>query len=234
AADLTAADKERFANPRRRFWLTEVELACSHSHLRVLKAIIDSGAPYGLLFEDDVVLSARLPQFLAAFDVAPPPIDIIRLEADLAPLRVSAASPLEIDGVALRQVWSWSSGAAGYIISRRAAQRAVETGSMLAKQTDRVLFNPYEPSLLGEFSMRHADPALCIQSDRLQRIETVAASDLSAGRSRRDAIEGKLRLYRALYTLGEIYERDIRMGVLKAWHQYVGGARKRTIPFEAD
>ena len=57
-----------------------------------------------------------------------------------------------------------------------------------------------------------------------------ADSTLHAARQSRDTVE-RSALLRVLYNLRMRYERDIRMGIPKTWHQYVGGARKRLIPF---
>jgi len=234
-AAISAADRAAYCDPKKFHWLTEVELACSMSHIEALKMIADGTEPFGLIFEDDVVLSARLPGFLASFDAAPPPVDVLRIEADPQPMRVDPAEPLHVGGVALRRVHSWSNGAAGYIVSQRAARRIVETRAMLRVQTDRVLFNPYEFVAREKLVMRHTDPAFCIQADRLERGHgSVAVSDIGKARSHRDEAERAIFPRRILHDLREAYGRDIRIGLQKAWRQYARGARKRIIPFAPD
>jgi glycosyl transferase family 25 len=228
-ADIPEATRRHYCDPRRRFWLTEPELACSLSHIAACEAILASGAPFGAIFEDDVKLSDSLPAFLAAFDAAPPSVDVLRLEADPDPMRVASAKATGLGPVLLQRVHSWSSGAAAYILSRRAAQRVLDSGAMLERQTDRVLFNPYEPFLRG-LAMRHADPALAIQRDRLPG-ESAIASDLGASRSGRSEAERAVFPRRVWHDVREGIDRDIRIGLLKAWHQYASGARKRLIAF---
>ncbi|MEO8882201.1 MAG: glycosyltransferase family 25 protein, partial [Devosia sp.] len=192
-AALSAADKSAYCDPRKFHWLTEVELACSLSHIEALKAIAAGSEPFGLIFEDDVVLSARLPGFLADFDAAPPPVDLLRIEADPDPMRVDPGEPLRVGGIALRRVYSWSNGAAGYIVSQHAARRIVEARAMLSAQTDRVLFNPFEFVAREKLVMRHTDPAFCIQADRLeQNQDGIAISDIGKARSHRDEMERAL------------------------------------------
>jgi len=232
---LLAAHKAEYCDPRKFRWLTEVELACSLSHIEALRSIAVGAERLGLIFEDDVVLSPRLPRFLADFDDTRPAIDIVRLEADPDPMRVDPAEPLHVGDVALRRVHSWSNGAAGYIVSQRAARRIIETGAMLRVQTDRVLFNPYEFIAREKVVMRHTDPALCIQADRLEQSQAgIALSDIGKARSHRHEIERALFPQRILHDLREVLHRDIRIGLQKAWHEHAGGARKQIIPFAAD
>lgn len=232
-AALTAAQRDAHCNPLRRFWLTEAELACSLSHIAACEAILASGAPFGAIFEDDVRLSDSLPAFLAAFAAAPPNVDVLRLEADPDPMRVASAEASRLGPASLQRVHSWSSGAAAYILSRRAAQRVVDSGAMLERQTDRVLFNPYEPFLHG-LAMRHVDPALAIQRDRIPGANPMMASDIAASRSGRREAEWAIFPRRLWHDFREFFDRDIRIGLLKAWHQYAGSARKRLIPFAAE
>jgi glycosyl transferase family 25 len=234
-ADIAAADKRLFCDPRHFHWLTETELACSLSHIRAYQAIIDTGAPFGLVFEDDVVLSDSLPAMLAAFEAAPPAVDIVKLEAGPDTLRVDPGTPIMVGRTALRQVHSYAAGAAGYIVSRRTAERLVRQDWMRRIQTDSLLFNPYARLVRSGLVMRHADPALCVQLEMLRPADTGAASNIGAARSSRADLErGLTAPVRLLHRLRTHYERDILMGVQKSWHQLVGGARKRTIPFSPD
>ena len=99
-------------------------------------------------------------------------------------------------------------------------------------QTDRVLFNPYEGLLRRHLELVHADPALCVQTDRLGT--GGGRSDIAAGRSARAIAESALFPRRILHDLREAFHRDVSIGLRKTWHQYLGGARKRVIPFATD
>ena len=233
-AGLSEQMLERYGNPRRFHWLTPAELACSDSHRLALEALIESGAPRAAIFEDDVVLSTALKPFLAAFDAAPPPFDLVRLETYDEPLRLSPGQDGIIDGIALRRAYSWAAGAAGYIVSRRAAEIIVRSKAFRQTQVDRALFNPYEP-LARRISMRHADPGLCIQEDRLPGfVPNGAGSSLAADRQSRGAIERRLFWRRFGFSIRHWCGRELRIGPQKLWHETLGGAKKQRIPFKAN
>jgi len=222
----------QYGDPRRFHWMMPTELSCSFSHIATLEQLLASGAPHGVVFEDDVVLSPALPHFLAAFAAAPPPFDLVRLETFDEPLRLDRAIDGQVGGIALRKSYSWAAGSAGYLMSRRGAGIVLASSAIRETQVDRALFNPYEP-LARRISMRHADPGLCIQDSRLPGAAT-AASSIAAGRKGRAAIEHDYRWARLGHDLRHWLDRELRVGPLKIWHQTVGGAAKRHIPFRSE
>ena len=101
---LSDADRAFSCNPQKFYWMTPEECACTQSHLKALRAFLDSGDSHGLILEDDAVLSPRLPGFLNTFQHAPPPIDIVRLETFLDVQRLAPAADYVVDGVELTPV----------------------------------------------------------------------------------------------------------------------------------
>ena len=233
-ATLSASDVERYGNPGKFHWLTATELACSVSHLAALRMLIASGAQRGAIFEDDVTLSPSLATFLEGFDAAPPPTDLVKIETFDEPLRLAPGDDGRVGPVALRRAHSWSAGSAGYLVTRQAAEIIVGSEAFRQTQVDRALFNPYEP-LARRISMRHADPGLCIQENRLPGFVTRGSgSGLEADRQSRAAVERRLFWPRLRYSLVHWADRELRIGPQKLWHQTVGGARKQRIAFKAD
>jgi glycosyl transferase, family 25 len=233
-AELTPADLARYGDPQRLHWLTPTEISCSLSHLKAMRAFTAGGAPHAVIFEDDVVLSPSLPGFLTAFEAAPPAFGLVKLETFDEPLRLKPGNEGEIAGVALRRGFGGSSGSAGYIVSRRAAEIILGRDDLCRASADRALFNPHEP-LGRHVTMRLADPGLCIQEHRLPgRSPTGNVSDLHTDRTGRAAAEQPLSWRRLPLLLARGFNRDIREGSIKTWHQIVGGARKQRIPFKAD
>ncbi|MCC6271819.1 MAG: glycosyltransferase family 25 protein, partial [Microbacteriaceae bacterium] len=163
-AVLSPAEVARFCDPRHRLWLTPEELSCSHSHLRTYDAFLATGAPWAAIFEDDAVLSARLPSFLAAFDAAPPPLDLVRLETDFHRLVIHRRGDM-VDGIRLARYVGWERGSAGYLVSRRAAALHLASDAMRRRATDVALFHHVSPTW-RHLAVRQADPALCSQADR--------------------------------------------------------------------
>ena len=231
---LSPETLERYGNPLRFHWLSPTELASTDSHVVAMRALIASGAPRAAIFEDDTVLSPSLPAFFAAFDADPPPIDLVKFETFDEPLRLAPGHDHEVGGIALRRAYSWSAGAAGYVVSRRAAEIISRSETIRQTIVDRALFNPYEP-LARQLSMRHADPALCIQEDRLPGfVPRGAGSNLAADRASRGAIERRLFWRRLVFSIGHFTDRELRIGPQKLWHEFVGGARKQRITFKVD
>jgi glycosyl transferase family 25 len=230
-ADLLPDDIKRYGNPRNYYWLTDVEQACNLSHLRAMQKFVGTGAPYAAIFEDDVHLSPGLPKFLAEFAKHQLLFDLIKIETFDEPLRIDPANGHKIGDVWLRRVWSWSAGAAGYIISARGARIILSTEFFRKMITDEAMFNPYRP--LGRLlTLRYAEPALCIQDRRLPIQRPELASKLQAFRAVRGEMERPFHWYRLSVKVRLFFDRDLRMGLTKAWHEFVGGARKRRIPFK--
>lgn len=222
------ADSERYCDPSRIYWLTPGELACNLSHVNAMLALLRTEAPFGVVFEDDVVLSSALPEFLGALERDGMPAGLIKIETFDEPLRLEPGPAGRVGRFALQRPWSWSAGAAGYVVSRRAAEIASRSLEMRYKQVDRVLFNPYEP-LARHLAMRHAEPALCIQQQRTTSKRL--SSGLDDSRNLRREIESAQGLRRLPLNAVEWIDRELRIGVQKLWHQYVGKAKKRHIPF---
>jgi len=233
-ADVTPADLARYCDPRRYFWLTLVEFALNLSHLRAMRAFLDTGADFAAIFEDDAVLSRSLPTFLSAFAEAQPAFDLVKLETFGQPVRLARGAEAEIAGVRLRRPRDYSAGSAGYIVSRRAAETILSRDDMRRMASDEAMFNPFRP-LARELRMVIADPGLCMQADRLpDRREAALASRVGEARQTRAQIEAEHRWQRLPWRVVLILDRDIRMGVQKTWHQKVGGAKKQTVAFKAD
>jgi glycosyl transferase family 25 len=227
---------EQFGNPHRFHWMMPTELSCSFSHIAALEAFMAGGAPLAAVFEDDVVLSPALPDFITAL-ARNPPFDLIRLETFDEPLRLKPGNDGHIGPVALRQSFSWAAGSAGYVISRHGAAIVLASRAIRETQVDRALFNPYEP-LARRITTRHADPGLCIQDHRVPghaaAQTTSAASSIGAERRGRAAIEHTNRWRRLPFILGHWADRELRIGPQKLWHQLIGGAKKQHIRFKAE
>jgi glycosyl transferase, family 25 len=116
---------------------------CSLSHRRVWNQFHASGAPYAAVLEDDVRLRQGAHLLLGKSDWIPQTVDLIKLEhygpqsqsvllSDFVALR---------DGFRLGRMRSRHTGAAAYIISRRAAEILLEI-PQFGLPVDHLLFNP--------------------------------------------------------------------------------------------
>lgn len=161
--DISAEDAHRYCNTDRPNFLRKVELACTLSHERAWRAMIDVDAPAALILEDDAELSPLLPAFLK--DAEKIDADLIRIETTGSRTRVYPVANVEKSGVAIRGFRSTPMGAAGYIIGAQAAKRMLGHPGLRERQVDLALYNPFDEP--GRSIKRVlTDPALCRQLGR--------------------------------------------------------------------
>lgn len=117
------------------------EIACFLSHRVCWQRIADGPAPYGCVFEDDMLLSPRLRDFLADPSWIPADADIVKIEESYS--RVWLDTPLRQmrDGFRLGRLRSTHVRAGGYIVSRDAARRLLAMTERMALPVDLVLFD---------------------------------------------------------------------------------------------
>ena len=232
--DLDPGDTKTYCDPARGYWLVPTELATSMSHIAAMQAFLRTEDSHAVILEDDVLISLRFAGFLDAFARSDLQIDLLRIETFGDALRLLPDPDRHLPGFEILRPFSWTGGAAGYIISRKAAERISGAPDLRFKQTDRVMFNPYE-RLVRKLVMRHLAPALCIQSDRAGALsETVWSSAIQTDRAGR-AEQERAHFWRRLpHKLADMYETEIRIGSQKLFFQHVLGARKQVIDFAAE
>lgn len=116
---------------------------CSLSHRIAWARLLESGAPYAAVLEDDVCLDARAPLVLNNAAWIPPGIDLIKLE-HYGPAGQSVLLSDFRDvgrGFRLGRMRSRHTGAAAYILSRRAAELLLAI-PRFDLPVDHLLFNP--------------------------------------------------------------------------------------------
>jgi glycosyl transferase family 25 len=224
--ELTPEQLSRFCDPVRGGRLTPVTLSCKLSHIAALEAFLATEARYGLVLEDDAILSPRLPDFLAALEADPQTIDLLRLETSLRGIRFRRIER-RLAGVALVRPLSWEGGAAAYVVSRAAAEQHIRDPRM-RRRNDLSLFDPFRGTMLG--GLRQTDPGLCIQAHLLEpSMAPQFGSDIGG-----QAVPTALSLgQRRRRHLEEFVDREIVYGSRRLWHQLLG-AKKHRIPFAAD
>ena len=230
-AEITDQQRAKYCDARNRHWMTDVELCCSLSHIKTLEQFLAGSDSHAMVLEDDAVLSGSLPKFLDAFTAEKPNVDLLRLETDLNGQRLMPNPDAVIDGVEIRQSWSWAAGSAAYVVSHEAARTIVDSKELLRLQVDGALFNPYT-ALGRRLTMRHCLPGLAVQDDRLdtQRRD----SDIATARAQHKApipLSWPVRTFRAI---SGICETEILQGSQRQFHTLFGGARKIPVPFRAD
>jgi glycosyl transferase, family 25 len=140
---------------------TRFELAVYRSHALAWQAIVDSGDPFGVVFEDDIFLSDESPTFLRDPRWVPADADVVKLNATNLMMTLGAV-PTPISGRReLRRIFQRSPDAGGYLLSRRHAEALLERSAPIVEAVDLFLFDP--KAVKGLYQM---NPGLCIQAIR--------------------------------------------------------------------
>ncbi|WMT92004.1 glycosyltransferase family 25 protein [Pelagibacterium sp. H642] len=181
-ADIPTEDLARYCDETKPFYRRPNQLACSLSHEKVWRAMLDAGQPRAVVLEDDGLLSASLPDFLANLDDVE--FDLLRFERSSRKIRLLPAVRTVGPAIALRPFRSTLSGRSGYVIGERAARLMLEDSRAHALGGDRALYDGMRYKGLVRY---HSDPALCIQYGNIdadKRARGVGLSDLNSERSR--------------------------------------------------
>lgn len=233
-AVVTDQQRARYCNVDAHRWQSEGELACSLSHAEAMRRFLETDAAFAAIFEDDTILSPSLGRLLQELDRAAPAIDLLRLEADNVRLRLAPQAESTVAGYALFRLHSAVGGAAGYIVSRAAAQRILEGEEILSDPADEALFNP-AGTLSKILVVRQLDPALVLQEDRLGTTdESRAGSDLEVFRRQRGETDGRNFWRRSGHNFRDFVQRDIITAAYNFWLAQAQGVRKRAIAFKPD
>ncbi len=125
---------------RERWSLTPTLIACFESHRALWRRIAEEQHPLALIMEDDVFLSARLKDTLAALEQAAPAFDVIRLDTCHGHYRFGP--PLRAGGLHLRPILQVVPSAACYVLSRSGARKLVARSQVYCDHVDDFLFTP--------------------------------------------------------------------------------------------
>ncbi|HWY61310.1 MAG TPA: glycosyltransferase family 25 protein [Rhizomicrobium sp.] len=152
--------------------------ACLLSHRAAWDAFMAGGDEFAAVLEDDVILSPSAARFLQNADWLPPGTDLVKLEQYGPPGQSVLLSDFRDAGEGFRiaRMHSRHTGAAAYILSRRAAQ------ILLAERhfnlpVDHLLFNSNNSRLFAKLSPWQLLPAVARQREFVG-----AASDIEGTR----------------------------------------------------
>lgn len=139
---------------------------CSLSHRDAWQKLVDSGASHAAVLEDDVVLKDGARFVLGGTDWIPKNIDLIKLEHyGPAGQSVLLSDFAEIGhGFRIARMHSRHTGAAAYILSRRAAEILLAI-PRFDLPVDHLLFNPNNSTAFSRLQPRQLLPAIARQQD---------------------------------------------------------------------
>ena len=164
-AQLTSVEHTSFvaARPRdgKRGWRVG-QIGCFLSHFDAWGRIAAGDAQFGLVLEDDLHVSGKLPALLGDTGWVPDDADVVRLEATgqwLALGRPVAST----SGRSVRRIRSAAWGAGAYLLSKQAAVRLIASDPASQSPVDDFLFNFITSPLARSLVTYQVVPALAVQ-----------------------------------------------------------------------
>jgi glycosyl transferase, family 25 len=180
------------------------ELGCYLSHLAVMRALLASGHRFGLVLEDDVLLTPALVPVLQGLLTHAGRWDMVKLS------RVHSGSPrpcLEVaPGHHLAVMLSRCTGSSAYLVNRRAAQAYVDGLLPMTLPYDHV----FDQGWTFGLQVRMVSPTPCIHD------EDIATTITTGGASRKFAWWRRLSAH--AYRLGNELRR-VRYGLREIWRE---------------
>lgn len=230
AAATSAAALEAHRSPASLYRLSDPEIACFMSHRRAWEALLESGEPYGVVLEDDLVLARSASPFLTRTDWIPADAEIVKLETYAQNVVVSPVVG-RANGRALRRLASLHFGTAAYVIGRKAAETLLSLTATFDRTVDDLVFD-LMPGRPPRFVTYQLDPAIGIQAPRRSPEAVPAFLESSVPRSpaRYAQRSGLRKLRRELVRpIEQFFQFATQTIPLRA-----RGYRRREIPFGED
>lgn len=156
------------------------ELGCFLSHANIWARIVESGAKWSFVAEDDLHLSNAAPAFLKSDSWLPPSIGLVKAETMLTMVRASSRALASPFGHDIRVLRSFHGGTAGYFISFNAAARLLDYAKYRCEPVDHFIFE-FARSQEETFIIAQLDAAIGIQNHLLED-EANLPSDLDQDR----------------------------------------------------
>ena len=144
--------------------MTPPEVGCFYSHMHCYKLIAEGEDAFGVIFEDDVILSKNAAYYLTNCTWIPAGADIIKIETTSENKKVKISNILELPhgDVGIGKLESTHLGTGGYVISRKAAKLILKRLSQPEMPIDNYLFMPGHGPLT-DLKVYQLTPAICKQ-----------------------------------------------------------------------
>lgn len=238
-AELLAKQPATVADVRKPGWrlkewrggLNPGALACAYSHLKALRAFLETDAPAAFILEDDAELADDTPSLLESVDWWPVGTHIVRLENSFSPTpRWHKAAPLWCSsgktpsGRELHRLERWIPGTAAYLINRRGAEIAIPAFTDPYHPADHILFDLRYDKTARRLRTLQILPAMARQYETpgssLGNLEAWSKAHKLEGRALRShklrrnlhSLPYKMRVL-ALRTMGKVQKRRIEYRV---------------------
>ncbi|RUV99364.1 MULTISPECIES: glycosyltransferase family 25 protein [unclassified Mesorhizobium] len=147
--------------------MTPEEVGCFLSHRKCWERIVSGQDPYGCVFEDDMLISARAGLFLVGEAIwIPGDADLVKVETVVGRVWLDRTVLALRDGFELARLRSFSFGCGGYILSKPAALRLLALTRVFSDAVDHVAFNP-ACGIADRLKSYQMIPALSVQTQSL-------------------------------------------------------------------
>jgi glycosyl transferase, family 25 len=162
---MSAERRQEFARarPRANGWLPG-HIGCFCSHYQAWTEIAEGVEDFGVVFEDDVHISAALPAVLEGIGPHLDQFDVLRLEATKHRVLLNRAKYFSVAGINLVEVRSETWGAGAYVLPKRAAQLLLAEPLAHQSPVDFFLFDKGTSVVARRHRIYQAVPALCVQA----------------------------------------------------------------------
>ncbi|MEI9414592.1 glycosyltransferase family 25 protein [Mesorhizobium sp. Cs1321R2N1] len=142
--------------------LSGSEIACLHSHRACWTIIAQDDAPYGAVFEDDIVFSAKAGALLADTSWIPADADVVKLETFFHTTVIQRERFSVGGGFSLFRLRKNHIGTGGYLLSRQTARALLEATAEVNVAVDSLIFDPAFATS-SDKTIYQLVPALCAQ-----------------------------------------------------------------------
>lgn len=199
--------------------LTRGEIGCYLSHLRAMSQMLAEGLDWAVIAEDDLVAAPDLAEVIASLAAIHNRLEIVKLEcSENRPRSFRTIRPLSAERKLVRMA-NVTHGAAGYFITRRAAERFIRHSRRFFRPVDVALARSWETGI--DVLAVHPwpvvqDKSMASSIEQARFSEPPPQLDL-AGASRwmnrqRDSVAKRLHFVRALrrdWSLNRSVARDL-------------------------
>jgi glycosyl transferase family 25 len=178
ACDFSKSAIEFPYNKIRKRKMIAGEFGAMMSHLQLYKNLLNSLSDYFVIFEDDVIVSSELKSFIDLLKYDKEifnRFDILKLEAFYSMAQVDTRTSYNLGNVEFLHLISTHKGAAGYVVSRRAAQKLITLIESFPIVCDYIFVD----HIMRDHDIRvgQAFPALVVQ-DKKAALFGVTADDV--------------------------------------------------------
>ncbi|HEV7855781.1 MAG TPA: glycosyltransferase family 25 protein, partial [Herminiimonas sp.] len=139
-------------------------IGCFRSHYQAWTEIANGTEDFGVVFEDDVHISAALPKLLAEVGQCLNDFDVLRLEGTKHRVLLNDEKTVHAAGISLVEVKSEAWGAGAYILPKKTAQLLLAEPTTRHSPVDFFLFDKNTSAVARRHRVYQTIPALCVQS----------------------------------------------------------------------